>query len=56
MAVCTGIAESVLLTSAVRPAMFSRLPFHRGMREATASMSPCSSPRLSLKIDNGMPR
>lgn len=40
VAMCTGTADRVALTKVVRPAMFSRLPFHTGMHAAIASMSP----------------
>jgi len=51
-----GIAESVALANAVLPAMFSNLPFHCGILEATASTRLCSTLFLSLKIDSGIPR
>jgi hypothetical protein len=56
IAIWTGIADRVHLTSIVLPAMFTKLPFHRGIRATMASMSACSSPFFNLNIDNGMPR
>jgi hypothetical protein len=53
---CTGIAESVLRTKAVLPAMFSKFPFQSGSLEATASIRACSSHFFSLKMDSGMPK
>lgn len=41
--VCTGMADNIALTNAVRPAAFTSFPFQPGMRAATLSTSACSS-------------
>lgn len=56
MAVCTGTADSVALTSAVLPAALSMCPFQPGMRAAILSTSGYSSDLLSLYTERGMPR
>jgi hypothetical protein len=56
MDMCTGIADNVLRTNVVLPAMLSRLPFQRGSLAATASIRACSSLFLILKMDRGTPK
>ena len=53
---CTGIAERVTLVSSTRPACVRRLDFQVGILAATVSTNACSSDRLSLLSDSGIPR
>jgi hypothetical protein len=56
METCTGMAERVVYVRVARPASVNSCPFHIRRRAATASTSYCSSVRLILVSEKGVPR